>query len=354
MRLHLVDEPRLLRVVHRFDRAQDLEIVPSAGRRLEQCLDVFRKAAAAIADPRKQERSADPAIRADRLAHLIDVGADPLADVRNLVHERNARRQNRIRRVFGELGACRVHHQDRRPSARKGSVQLSHDLGRVSILGADDYAIRLHEVFDRRALLQELGVAHDAERLGRLFRDHGSDLLGRPDGHGALVDDHRVLVDRSAHFERHIEHVLQVGGAVVTLRRPDGDEHDFGRFHGGRQVGREAQALFAVIAPDHFLEPWLVDWHLAGLQSGDLRLVLIDTNDGVPVLGEAGSHNETDVSSSDDGDFHLFTSADMARPRTSTRSRSRIGARKSERRLRSLVTTTGRCRLTVATRMVAE
>ena len=38
-----------------------------------------------------------------------------------------------------------------------------------AIFGADDHAVRLHEVVDRGALLQELGVADDAERM-RAFR----------------------------------------------------------------------------------------------------------------------------------------------------------------------------------------
>ncbi len=41
---------------------------------------------------------------------------------------------------------------------------------RLSV-GADDDAVRLEEVVDRRALLQKLGVADDAERMRRLLRD---------------------------------------------------------------------------------------------------------------------------------------------------------------------------------------
>ena len=41
-------------------------------------------------------------------------------------------------------------------------------------------------------------------------------------------------------------------------------------------------------------------------------------------------------------------------PRTSTRSRSRVRARESGRRLRSVVTATGRCRLTAAAKVIAE
>ena len=37
--------------------------------------------------------------RSDSPSDLIDVGAHQLTDVGNLVHERDARRQNRVRRV---------------------------------------------------------------------------------------------------------------------------------------------------------------------------------------------------------------------------------------------------------------
>ena len=60
------------------------------------------------------------------------------------------------------LGA--VHHHDRRAGAGERRVELLHQLGRARILGADDDAVGLHEVVDGRALLQELGVADDAER----------------------------------------------------------------------------------------------------------------------------------------------------------------------------------------------
>ena len=74
--------------------------------------------------PGKQKRRADAAIGADRLAHLIDVRAERLADVRDLVHEGNARRENRVRRVLAQLGAREIHHHDRRAGARERRVEL--------------------------------------------------------------------------------------------------------------------------------------------------------------------------------------------------------------------------------------
>ena len=56
VRLHLVDQPRLLPLVDRLDRLQDLEVVALVRGELQQRLDVLRKAAAAVADAGKQER----------------------------------------------------------------------------------------------------------------------------------------------------------------------------------------------------------------------------------------------------------------------------------------------------------
>ena len=138
--LHLVDEPLLLAVVHLLDRPQNPEVVPLVRRRSQQRLHVLGKAAAAVADAGKQERGADAPVGSDRLAHVVDVGADELADVRNLVHERDAGRENRVRGVLAQLGARRAHRQDRRAGARKRAVELLHH-GRgalVLVFDADD------------------------------------------------------------------------------------------------------------------------------------------------------------------------------------------------------------------------
>ena len=131
-----------------------------------------------------------------------------------------------------------------------------------------------------------------------------ADLRGGADRHRALVDDDRVAVHRPADVARHAEHVLQVGRAVLALRRADGDEDDLGGADGLGQVGRERQPLLARVAPDQLLEPRLVDRHPPAAKHPDLRLVLVDADDVVAVLGEAGAHDQPDVAGSDDRNFH--------------------------------------------------
>ena len=96
------------------------------------------------------------------------------------------------------------------------------------ILRADDDAIGLHEVLDRRALLQELRVADDAERMRGLLADDLAHLLAGADRHGALVDDDLVAVHRLGDVAGDAEHVREIGRPVLALRRADGDEDDRG------------------------------------------------------------------------------------------------------------------------------
>ena len=61
----------------------------------------------------------------------------------------------------------------------------SISMARLS-LGADDHAVRLHEVVDRVALLQELGVGGDRELVLGPLADDRLDLVAGADGDGRL------------------------------------------------------------------------------------------------------------------------------------------------------------------------
>jgi hypothetical protein len=165
--------------------------------------------------------------------------------------------------------------------------------------------VRLHEVFDRRALLQELRVADDTERLRRFPGNRLAYALGGADRDRALVDDDRKSLHRPADVSRHGEDVLEIGGAVLTLWRANGNEDDLRRLDSRLQVRGKGEAFFVIVAPHQLFEAGLVDRHAAGTQRVDLRLVLIDADDGVPIFGQACSQYEADIPSTDDGDFHF-------------------------------------------------
>ena len=74
-----------------------------------QRLHVLREARAAEAGAGIEELVADARVGADAAAHLLDVGAERLGEVGELVHERDARREHRVGGVLGELGRAHAH-----------------------------------------------------------------------------------------------------------------------------------------------------------------------------------------------------------------------------------------------------
>ena len=87
------DDAPLLQLVHLDHGREQLEVVAGVAGELLQREDVLREAAAAEADAGAQEVRAEPAVEADPSRDALDVGADELADVRDLVDEADPRRR---------------------------------------------------------------------------------------------------------------------------------------------------------------------------------------------------------------------------------------------------------------------
>ena len=194
--------------------------------------------------------------------------------------------------------------------AHEGGVEFLHQLGGARLLAADDHAVGFHEVVDRVAFLEELGVAHDVEghvdaAPGELLADHRAHLFAGAHGHGRLVHDDGEGGHQPADVARDLEHVLQVRRAVLARRGPDGDEDHQGALDRLVDARREAQPLLARVAPDHLLEAGLVDRDLPAVEPLDLRLVGVDADDIVPRLGETGSGHQPDIPCANDSNLHL-------------------------------------------------
>ena len=311
----LGEQDLLLGLIGRLDRLEDVEIHAALGGRANQRLDVLREARSPVAWPRKQERRPDAPVAADATAHMRHIRSHGLAQAGNLIHEGDPGREHRIGRVFRHLRRRDVHHDERIAGAHERCVQLlDHARGLVRV-HADDDTIGLHEVLDRRPFLQEFRVGADVERRARVARDFRANFFGRPHRHRALGDDDLGLVHVLADRARHLENVLQVGGAVLVGRRPDGDEHDLRALDGLRNVGREGEPAFALVADHHRLEARLVDRNFVLLERPDLRRIDVRANHVVAGLGEARAHDEADVPRPDNRYPH-------ARPPLSSRGRT--------------------------------
>ena len=237
---------------------------------------------------------ADPRVGADALPDVLDVGAERIGEVGELVHERDPRRQHRIGRVLGELGRAHVHQQQPLVVALERRVDGAHRGDRALVVGADDDAVGPHEILDRRALLQELRdstrrrTAWPTPRDSELFRDGLAHAVGGAHRHRRLVDDDLVLGHPPADMARRGEHVLHVRRAVLAGRRAHRDELERAVRDRGVLIGREAQAARGDVALDHRLEPGLVDGHAAAGQDLDLQRVDVEAEHVVADLGQAG------------------------------------------------------------------
>ena len=80
------------------------------------------------------------------------------------------------------------------------------------------------------------------------------------------------------------------------------------------EVGREAQALLGDVARHHLVQARLVDRDLAAEERVHLGLVVVDADDAVAVLGEAGAHDQTDVTGPHDAIFIFSLQSPLPAP----------------------------------------
>ena len=73
---------------------------------------VLGEARAAIARSGMQELEADAPVESDAMRHILDIGADVLADIGDLIDVAELGRQERIGRILGQLGRLQVGDQD--------------------------------------------------------------------------------------------------------------------------------------------------------------------------------------------------------------------------------------------------
>ena len=69
-------------------------------------------------------------------------------------------------------------------------------------------------------------------------------------------------------------------------------------------ISREVQTSCFGIALDDFIKPWFVDGDLTLLEFIYFIFVDIDTEHRIADFSQAGPGNETDISRTENGDFH--------------------------------------------------
>jgi hypothetical protein len=150
---------------------------------------------------------------------MLDVGADLLAEIGDLVDEGDLGRKKRVRGIFGQLGGAATRLQDRRVVQVKRPVEFAHDLRSAFVLRADDDAVRPLEVGDG-AFAQEFRVGDDGEvRFRAGLADEALDLIAGADRHRPFGDDDRIAGERPGDVARCLIDIGKIGVAVAAPRR---------------------------------------------------------------------------------------------------------------------------------------
>ncbi len=306
-----------LLIVDAIDRRKNLQTHARMLAGVHQRLHILGEARAAVTDARVQEIETDARIGADAAAHVLDVGPQPLGQIRQLVHERNARGEHRVGRVLGEFGRAHIHLEDLVVVALERRVERTHDAERLCVVGADDDAIGSHEIVDRSPFLEELGVGdhrvlHIELALAQFVADRRAHRVGGTDRHGGFVDHEPVRGHVTADRAGGIDHVTQIGRAVFLRWRAHRDELHQSMLDAFGHVGGEVQAPRGTIALDHLLQPRLVDRDAAVVEDAHLALVHIETHHVVADLREAGPGHQADVTTADHRYAHESLSIKLA------------------------------------------
>ena len=115
---------------------------------LDQRAHIFRKARAAETGPRMQELAADAVVEAHTARDLLDVGADLLTEVSNLVDEGNFGREERVGGVFDKLGGAASSVENGHLVETDRPIDFRHHLFGALVLSSDHDAIGMLEIMN--------------------------------------------------------------------------------------------------------------------------------------------------------------------------------------------------------------
>ena len=282
---------RLEQPPHAFEAEQRDTAVPACEHGL-----LGDEARAAEANTRLQKLGADAIVEPHAARDLDHIRAGLLANVCDLVDERDLRRQER---VGGELDHLRAGHVGTHERRLQRLVQRDHGVAGPAAVVSDDDTVGMQEVLDGRALLEELGAGDVGEALLALLAEDALQGRAGAAGHGRLHDQCPSAGCRNGVDDG--VYRAQVGVSGVRRRGADGDEQQSTVLERVADVCREVQALG--VARQQLLEPRLVDRDLAAAQALDLGGVDVDAPDVAAQLREAGSRHQAHIAGADHSDW---------------------------------------------------
>ena len=253
-----------------------------------------------------QELRPDAIVEPDAARDLLHVGADFFAQIGDLVDEGDLGGQERVGRVFDQLGGAAAGVEHRRLVEKERAIDLGHDVLRTLVLDADDNAVGMLEIMNGGAFPQEFRVGHHRElSVGAQIANDALDLVTGADRDGRLGDDDREGFQPRGDLAGRPVNIRQVGMSVAAPgRRADRNEHGGSAVQSVGQARGERQPPLPHVRCHELLEARLVDRDLAGIERVNLAGLLVDAGDLMTKICNAGPGNEADIARPDHRNSH--------------------------------------------------
>ena len=253
----------------------------------------------------------DAPIHAETPRHVLDIGANPFAQIGHFIDERDLCRKKPVGRVLDQLRRLAVGAENGDVTKTQGSVELRQTPPRCVARHPEYNPVRAQEILDGGTLAKEF-------RVGRHIKIPSDDqvrTLGRQDG---LDPPCRPNRNRRLGYNQGgaagIEYAgqLTAGGFQraeirVSAVRPPRGPHREKDDSGTAQVGNfaaEVQPLRFDIPLHEPAQAWLEERDFSRAERGKPRIVGLDANDFGTEFREARCGNQSDISRADHGNSH--------------------------------------------------
>src|SRR6187397_766767 len=120
--------------------------------------------------------------------------------------------------MLDQLGTVHVSHEHWR---HEWFVNFFHQIDGMFALRTDYDPVWIHQICDRAAFAQELGIADDIElrAMAIVALDRLGDFFARLYRHGALVHDHAIVFQDPGNFARDFFDEAQINATIRLLWR---------------------------------------------------------------------------------------------------------------------------------------
>ena len=205
---------------------------------------------------------------------------------------------------FLARGAGSVVHRAVELLLQNGPVDLAQFLCRGGVLHADHNAVRMEKISNGGAFAKKFWIGCHTEfyvAVSGVGGQRPAELKPGARWDSALFDYELGCSRFRGNLPRHVINSGKVRLARFFWRSPDANENGFSRANGFPSVRGVADMSCLARGSQNLFKVLFIDGHASSLELGNAVAINVRADDLVPGLCKAGSSDQSDVSTSDNG-----------------------------------------------------